>query len=108
MDDESPDCTLARRFLELVCPSAVVGHRFGLEEVRVGGRRLVDDHQYHLALDVRAFEIVPAIFRRLYSISDEDDRRIDVDCVGLRLIVGDVVVAELEVQWCSVRRQQRQ
>ncbi len=106
VDDQGADRALARRLFELVGPASVIGHDARVEEFRILRRRLVDDHQQHLAFDVHALEIVPAVFRRLDAIADEDDGRVDVDPGGLGLVVGHVVIAELQIQRTAVFRLQ--
>ena len=97
MDDERADGTLAGGFLEFVGPPTVVGHGVALEEFRIFRRRLVDDDENDLSLHVDALEVVPFIFGCVDPITHVDDGRIEVDAVGLRLIAGHVIIAQLQV-----------
>ncbi len=106
MNDQNSDRTLARRFLELVRPASVIGHSLRVEEFWILRRRLVDDHQQHLALDVHALEIVPAIFGRLDAVADENDGRIDIGAVRLSLVAGHVILAQFQVDGLSMLRLQ--
>ncbi len=76
VDYQHPGSALPRAFLIFIGPTAVIGHRLAakitLSALEVG---VVDQHHQHLALEVLAFEIVPATLGRLDPISDEHQRR---------------------------------
>ena len=80
MDDQRRDRSAPRRFLELVGPAAVVGHRlageFACDRLTLSGFevRIVDQEDGDLALQVDALEVVPPALGRIHSISDEDHR----------------------------------
>ena len=83
MNDEHADGAAARGLFVFVGPAAVVGEGFALEELLVVGRRLVDDDQCDLALQVdlfavRAGVVVPVVLRRVNAVAHKDDGRIDV------------------------------
>ena len=77
--DEDRGRALARSLFELVGPAAVVGHRVALERLRVelgrigriGHRRIVDEDEDRLALDVHVLEVVPVEFGRFDAIAGE-------------------------------------
>ena len=75
MDHECSGCALAGRFLELVGPAAVIGHRAAVEEFRIAGAEagVVDEDQHSLARIVGAGIIIPAELRRDRAIADEHD-----------------------------------
>jgi hypothetical protein len=83
VDDDGADRAPPCRFLELVGPAAIIGHRLAAELARDRLSRfgfeigIVNQEQRDLAPQVDALEIVPAAFRRVDSEADEDDR-----CVG--------------------------
>ena len=82
VDDERADRAAPRRFLELVGPAPVIGHRPPAEAARdrIARRRLeigvVDQEDRDLAVEVDVAEIVPAALGRGHAIADEDHRRI--------------------------------
>ena len=105
VDDEHGRRAQFRRLLVLVGPAAVVGHGLAAEGLRiervgigrVGHRRVVDQHQERLALDVQALEVVPLIFRRLHAVADKDDLGVlHRDRIGDVLAEGDDLVVRLE------------
>ena len=76
VDDEHARRTATFRFLELVCPAAVVRHRLAAEQIGLGCRRrwIVHEHEQDLAAHVDVLEIIPAELRRGRAIADEHDR----------------------------------
>ena len=105
VDDQHAGRALARAFLELVGPAAVVGHRVAAERLRIElarirrirNRRVVDQHDDRLAFDVDALEVVPVELRRLDAVAGEDqlgvgDRGGVFDVFG----PGDDLVAPLD------------
>ncbi len=91
VDDEHAGGTLARAFLELVGPAAIIGHRPAAEiafaALEIG---IVDQHDHDLALEVDALEIVPAALGRLDAIALScpviaERTAISLPCVRLRL-----------------------
>ncbi len=96
VNDQRADGPLARRLLELIGPTAVISQGLALEELRIPRRRFIHDHENDLALDVHALEVVPLVFGCFNSVADEDDGRIDLDAVGLGLVAGNVVLAQLQ------------
>jgi hypothetical protein len=101
-------------FLELVGPAPVVGHRLAAEHLRVerrrvggiGDRRIVDEDDDGLALDVDVLEVVPAELRRLDAVAGEDDvRLVDLRAVGHVLRPRDHVVFPRERQLLRALRE---
>src|SRR6185503_10490407 len=89
-----------RSFFVFVGPASVVSQRFATEEIRLlrSRGRIVYQHHEDLAAIVSsvAFVIVPALFRRLDTVTDENEIRIDVDRLCLRASERDEVVSKLE------------
>ena len=87
VDDQGGRGALARGFLELVGPATVVGHAPAIEQRRIVGveARIVDQHHDRLAAHVESGVIVPAGFRRIDAIADEDQRAVGQRHVGFRL-----------------------
>ncbi len=73
MDNERADGPLAGGLLEFVGPTAIVGKSFACKEVGIVGRRIADDAQDDLALDVFACVVVPLELGRGDAVADEDD-----------------------------------
>ncbi|MNY55777.1 hypothetical protein D3C86_1917850 [compost metagenome] len=75
MHDQCGGGTLARGFLELVGPAAVVGHALAVEQLFVIDMeaRVVDEHHHRLALPVLAGVIVPLLLRCIHAVADEDE-----------------------------------
>src|SRR6185437_15852211 len=71
--DETGRRAHARRFLVLVNPAPVPGHRLAVEELWVAGgvARIVDQHDHRLALHVDAAVVVPLPFRRIDPVARE-------------------------------------
>ena len=85
MDQDDAGRALAGRFLILVGPAAVIGHRIAVEEAGfgIGIAGVVDQHDHRLALDIDALVIVPAVLRRDDAIADKDQvRAVERDLVG--------------------------
>ena len=94
MNNQPPRRATSRRLLILIGPAAVVGERFALEEFLIIRRRLVHNHQRDFAVQVdlfsvRAFEIVPVVFRCANAVADKHDGCVKLCCVLARLIFGD-------------------
>ncbi len=79
--DQQAGGALARGFLVLVGPAAVVGHGLAAEVALAGFEvGVVDQHHRDLALQVDALEVVPVALGRLDAVADEHQRRVvDVD-----------------------------
>ena len=75
--DQRPERPHRGRFLELVGPAAVVGHRVAAEVVL--SRRVVHQHDQDLAGEVGVPEVVPPVFRRLDAVADEEQLSGGVD-----------------------------
>ncbi len=75
MDDDRGGGALARGFLELVGPAAVVGHRLAAEQRFVAGDEpgIVDEDERRLAAHVEAGVVVPASLGRVDAVADEHD-----------------------------------
>ena len=71
VNDQGACCALSCGFLELVCPPAVIGHRFTAEFRLIFKLRVIDKDNDDLALHID-FEIVPLILGRSHAISTED------------------------------------
>src|SRR5215831_14092688 len=85
MDDEDACGATTRGFFVLVGPAAVVGEGLAVEEFYVVGRRLVDDDEGDLAVEVDVLAIgagvvIPVVFGGVDAVTDEDNRRVYVGC----------------------------
>ena len=107
MNNQYAHGTSARRFLVLVRPAPIVGQGLPFKEFFVLGRRLIDDHQQHFPLHVHALEVVPLILRRLNAIANKDNGRVNVRCRSAGLILGDVILAILQLDRSAILRLQR-
>ena len=91
MDDERGGRALTRRFLELVGPAAIIGHRPATEWAVQALRaeiRVVDKDDHRLALHIHAGIVVPAALRRVDAIADEHHLAAR-DLHRWRLAIGD-------------------
>ena len=83
VDDDRGGGALARGFLELVGPAAIIGHGAAVERTGQARRliiRVIDQDQHRLALHVQAGIVVPALFRGVDAIADEHHRAVlDLD-----------------------------
>src|ERR1700741_1212268 len=72
-NDQHPRSTAPLRFLVLVGPATVVGHRLAAEEVRLGrrGRRIIHENEKNFPANVGVFIVVPLVFGRRGSVADE-------------------------------------
>ena len=107
MDENHAGRALARRFLVLVGPAAVVGEGLALEEFRIVRIRLVHQHQQNLAANVNALVIVPAILRSFDAVTDVNDIGIHLRLGLLRPVVGHIFVERLEIHGRALLRNQR-
>ncbi len=83
MNDKHTDRSPARRLFIFVGPAAVVSERLAFEEIRIVRRRLVDDDESDLALQVdilaiRTGVVVPMVLRRVNAVADVDDGRVEL------------------------------
>src|SRR6185436_4097753 len=97
--DEHPRRAASFRFLVLVGPPAIVGHRLAAEESRLGrrGGRIVDEDEKNLSANVGSLEIVPFVLGRRRAVTDENELATGVAGVGRRTGPDDDVVGEAEV-----------
>ena len=94
----------------LVGPAPVVRHRPAAERLgiefggigRIRDRRIVDQHDERLALDVHVLIVVPGIFRCDHAVADEHQLRVfDLRRVGDMLGPRDHVVFPLEREFLA-------
>ena len=76
MQDQAAGGAQTFGLLELVGPAAVVGHVLALEQGRIVEAGIVDHGDDDLALDVHAFEVIPAEFGRVDAEAAEDEFRV--------------------------------
>ncbi len=107
VNDQHPRRAPARRFFELVGPTAVIGESLALKEMLVVRGRLVDDGQQDFPFDVDALVIIPLILRRIDPVTHEDDGSVQVDARRTGLVLGHVVFAILQRGWVRHWREQR-
>ena len=81
MNDHGRSRAFLRGDFVLVSPAAVISHRFSFEHLliepgrifRIWNKWIVNQYQDRFAPDIDVFVIVPAIFRRDDSVTDEHD-----------------------------------
>ena len=86
-------------FFEFIGPASVVRHGlsakgFGIELariLRIGHRRIVDQHNQDFPAHVHAFEVIPLKFGRLHPVTGKDHAGIDCALVRHALRPGDEV-----------------
>ncbi len=108
MNDQRRHRAVARGFFELVDPPAVVRERAAGKKFGIVRGRLVDKQQSDLSLQVHALVVVPLIFRRGDSVTDENNGRVDVGDLGLRFVMGDEVVKIFQRQRFAFGWRQRE
>ena len=104
MNDKRSDCALPRRFFKLVRPSPVIGQRVALEEIGILRRRLIHDHQHHLAADIHALVVVPVVFGRMDAVTHKYNRRVDLRQCSAGLIIRHELRAVLQRQRLATLR----
>ena len=82
--------TFASSFFVLIGPASVIGKCPAIEKLGVVGWRLIDEHEQDLAFDVRAFVVVPVVFRRLDAIANVNDSRVNIGLGLLRFVVSHI------------------
>ena len=107
MNQDRAHRAFARGLFVFVGPAPVISKSLALEKLCVVRGRLIHQHQQDFAFDVCSFVIIPAIFRRLDSITDVDDFGIDVRLGLLGLIVGHVLVERFQVVRSTFDRNKR-
>ena len=80
----------ASSFFVLIGPASVIGKCPAIEKLGVVGWRLIDEHEQDLAFDVRAFVVVPVVFRRLDAIADVHNFRVNIGLWLLGFVVSNV------------------
>src|ERR1035437_9736056 len=89
MNEEHAHSTAAGCLLIFVGPTAVVGEGLALEELLVVRRRLIDNDQCDLALEVHTCVVVRVVLRRVDAVAHKDDGRVEVGCGLAGLVFGD-------------------
>ena len=116
MDDDRCSSAKLRRNLIFVRPAPVIGHCPTAEHtvveatlvVRIGDRRIVDQHDERLATDVDALVIVPAILGRNDAVADEHQLGVrDSDFRFLGERHRDDVIRELQLKMFRSRGKAR-
>ena len=69
MNQDRAHRAFARGLFVFIGPTAVVGERFALEELRIVGSGFVHQHQQDFTFHINALVIVPLIFGRLDAIA---------------------------------------
>src|SRR6267142_2271153 len=103
MDDERACSSLSCRLLELVSPSAIVGHRLSAKFGLVFELRVVDQYDNNFALHI-VFEIVPLIFGRDDTITAENQFSFCADDRLLSLRPCNEVVRVLQCSLAACAR----
>ena len=112
MHDDRRRRSLFGSNLILVGPPSVIGHGVPPKHLfvelrgigRIRNRRVVDEHQQRLALQVNALVIVPAVLPRHDSVTDEDN--LGVFHPALRpeaMRDGNVFIREMDTQSLAAR-----
>ncbi len=97
MNDDGTRGPLASCAFILVDPPSVIQPALAGKQLRIPVRIVVQHHQ-DLALQVHALEVVPLVFRRLNTVTDEDELSvIDTHLVVLLSADGDVVIGPFEI-----------
>src|SRR6266568_3930404 len=87
MNDQRRHRSAPCRLFELVSPSPVVRQRFPFEKIRIVRARFVHEQQRHLPMQIDILVIVPSILRRLDSVAHKHDRRVNIRCFRLALVI---------------------
>jgi hypothetical protein len=85
--------SLTGGFFDFVGVAAVVAHGLAAETALILERRIVDQHEQDFSGDIDAVVIVPALFRGVDSIADEDEVSGDVEGAFRFRCPGDEVRA---------------
>ena len=101
--DEAAGCAQFRGLFEFIGPSSVIRHgltakRLGIKLrgiLRIGHRRVVDQHDKDFAAHIHAFEVVPIEFGGLHSVTGKDHVCVDGGCIHHALGPGHEVIGEL-------------
>ena len=70
MNDKHTRGTTQCGHLEFIGPASIIGHRLIPKEA--GGRRIVNEHEQHLARHIHILKIIPVVLRRNCAVPNEN------------------------------------
>ena len=100
MQQNRARCATPRGFLVFVCPAAIISERPPAKQIWLffRRRRIIDQHHQNLAAIIfgRAFVVIPLLLRRIDTVTDENQWRLNDYVPHLRSCECHKIIGELK------------